>query len=70
MKRVKKTKKKTRCGHKYFQRPDGATVFPYKHGKCLTWDFTCVNTLKDTYLFECAKEAGKAAIGGEKKKDT
>jgi hypothetical protein len=50
-------------------RPDGVTAFPYKHGKCLTWDFTCVNTLQDTFLFECAKEAGKAAIGGEKRKD-
>ena len=35
----------------------------------LTWDFTCVNTLQDTFLFENAKEAGKAAIGGEKRKD-
>ena len=50
-------------------RPDGATAFPYKHGKCLTWDFTCVNTLKDTFIFACAKEAGRAGIGGEKKKD-
>ena len=25
--------------------------------------------MKDTFLFECAKEAGKTAIGGEKKKD-
>ena len=33
------------------------------------WDFTCVNTVKDTFLFECAKESGKAAIGGEKRKD-
>ena len=44
-------------------------VFPYKHGKCLTWDSTCVNILQDTFLFECAKEAGKEAIGGEKRKD-
>ena len=27
------------------------------------------NTLQDTFLFECTKEAGKAAIGGEKRKD-
>ena len=50
-------------------RPDGVTAFPYKQGKCLTWDFTCVNTLQDNFLFECAKEVGKAVIGGEKRND-
>ena len=29
--------------------PDGVTAFPYKHGKYL------VNTICDTFLFECAK---------------
>ena len=48
--------------------PDGVTAFPYKQGKCLTWDFTCINTICDTFLFQCAKEAGKAAVGGEKRK--
>jgi hypothetical protein len=28
-----------------------------------------LSTTKGTFLFECAKEAGKAAIGGEKRKD-
>ena len=49
--------------------PDGVTAFPYKQGKCLTWDFTCVNTISDSYLLECAKEAGKGAAAAEMKKD-
>ena len=48
--------------------PDGVTAFPYKQGKCLTWDFTCINTISDSYLLETAKEAGKAAEAAEKRK--
>ena len=48
--------------------PDGVTAFPFKQGKCLTWDFTCINTICDTFLFQCAKQAGQAAVGGEKRK--
>ena len=36
--------------------------------KCLTWDFTCINTVSDSYLLECAKESGKGAEAAEKKK--
>ena len=49
--------------------PDGVTAFPYKQGKCLTWDFTCVNTISDSYVLECAKEASKGAAAAEYKKD-
>ena len=48
--------------------PDGITHFPYKQGKCLTWDFTCVDTLCDSYVRESAKEAGKAAKMAENRK--
>ena len=41
--------------------PDGITHFPYKQGKSLTWDFTCVDTVCDSYVLDSAKEAGKAA---------
>ena len=29
--------------------PDGMTTFPYKEGKPLAWDFTCVDTVADSY---------------------
>ena len=48
--------------------PDGVIAFPYKQGKCLTWDFTCINTICDSYLFENAKESGKGAEAAKKKK--
>ena len=49
-------------------RPDGVTHFAYKQGKSLTWDFTCVDTLCDSYVHESAKEAGKAAQMAEVRK--
>ena len=49
--------------------PDGVTAFPYKQGKCLTWDFICINTISDSYLLETAKKAGKMALLAEMKKD-
>lgn len=49
--------------------PDGVTVFPYKQGRCLAWDFTCVDTLCDTYIFDSTHEAGKAAKIAESKKN-
>ena len=48
--------------------PDGITHFPYKQGKCLTWDYTCVDTLCDSYVRDTAKEAEKAAKLAETKK--
>ena len=45
--------------------PDGVTAFQYKQGKCLTWDFTCVNTISDSYLLKCAKEPEKGAEAAE-----
>ena len=35
----------------------------------MAWDFTCVDTLCDTYLLESAREAGKAATIAESKKN-
>ena len=32
------------------KRPDGMSLASWKHGKCLAWDFTCVDTLADSYL--------------------
>ena len=49
-------------------RPDGVTAFAVKQGKCVTWDYTCKNTLSDTCLFQNAEKAGQAAIAGERTK--
>ena len=50
------------------KRPDGMSLFPYKEGKLLVWDFTCVDTLANSYLKETSKRAGSAAEKAEKAK--
>ena len=46
-------------------RPDGITTFPYKEGKYLVWDFTCGDTLCQSYVSDTAREPGKAAEARE-----
>ena len=48
--------------------PDGLTLFPYKEGKCLVWDFTCVDTLANSNIKETVKQPGAAAKKAEKLK--
>ena len=50
------------------KRPDGMTLFPYKEGKSLVWDFTCIDTMANSYLKETSKQAGAAAEKAEKSK--
>ena len=50
------------------KRLDGLTLFPYKQGKCLLWDATCVDTLADSYIQLTSKSAGSAAEKAEKLK--
>ena len=50
------------------KRPDGMTTFPFKLGKPLAWDFTCVDTTCASYLQQSATEAGKAAELAEQRK--
>ena len=50
------------------KRPDGLILHPYKEGKCLVWDFTCVNSLAQAYLQESSKRAGEAAEKAERAK--
>ena len=42
-------------------RPDGLTYHSWKEGKQMAWDFTCCDTLCDTYVKSSAKQAGSAA---------
>ena len=52
------------------KRPDGLTLFPWKEGRSLVWDFTCVDTLAPSHIAQTSQEAGKAAEQAEKKKMT
>jgi len=50
------------------KRPDGATVIPWKQGKCLVWDFTCVNTICRSHLSGAALQEGFPSSTAEEKK--
>ena len=50
------------------RRPDGVTVFPFRRGRMLMWDATCVNTYASTHLLDCASTAGAAARAAEDRK--
>ena len=47
---------------------DGLTLFPWSNGKSVIWDYTCRDTLCDTYVPHTSQEAGKAAEMAEKRK--
>ena len=47
------------------RRPDGITVFPFKNGKCLCWDATCVNTYSEGSVNRSAMNPGAAAAQAE-----
>ena len=50
------------------RRPDGLTLFPFKHGKSLTWDATCVDTFTESVLIKSSLEPGAAARDAELRK--
>lgn len=50
------------------KRPDGMSLIPWKYGKPVVWDFTCVDTVAASHLAESSKSAGSAAVSGEKLK--
>ena len=50
------------------KRPDGATLIPWKQGRCLVWDFTCVNTIARSHLGQSASQAGSVSVVAEEKK--
>ena len=50
------------------RRPDGVTVFPFREGKCLAWDATCVDTFSASSLINAAITPGSAADTAEERK--
>ena len=50
------------------RRPDGLTVFPYRDGRSLCWDATCVDTFGATNLPGCTAKVGAAAEAAETRK--
>ena len=54
----------------HWQRPDGATIMPWKCGRVLTWDATCPDTFAPSHSVLATSEAGAVANEAEKKKAT
>ncbi|XP_061713148.1 uncharacterized protein LOC133521996 [Cydia pomonella] len=52
------------------KRPDGMTLIPWKLGRVLVWDATCVDTLAPSHLHGTSAKAGAAAEAAEKLKKT
>ncbi|XP_061706528.1 uncharacterized protein LOC133517297 [Cydia pomonella] len=50
------------------KRPDGMTLVPWKMGRVLVWDATCVDTLAPSHLPRTSAKAGAAAEAAETKK--
>ncbi|KAI5631689.1 hypothetical protein NE865_15601 [Phthorimaea operculella] len=43
------------------KRPDGLTMVPWKKGRCLLWDATCISTFAASHLGRTTRSAGAAA---------
>ncbi|KAL7670101.1 hypothetical protein ACOME3_005039 [Neoechinorhynchus agilis] len=50
------------------KRPDGMTIFPWKEGKCLIWDATCVDSLAPSSRSDAISGPGGAATAAERRK--
>ena len=47
------------------KRPDGATLVPWAHGRCLLWDATTPDTLAPSHIQRSSVQAGSAANSAE-----
>ena len=47
------------------KRPDGVTLLPWRCGRPLIWDFTCIDTVAKSHLRLSAHGAGRAAAAAE-----
>jgi len=56
------------CNRSDGKRPDGLTLIPWRNGKCLLWDFTCVDSVAPSYINKTSKESGLAAKLAENRK--
>lgn len=52
------------------KRPDGLTVLPWSHGRCLVWDFTCPDTLAASHLNRAVLSPGAVANDAESRKSS
>ena len=50
------------------KRPDCCSIGPWKSGRCLVWDFTCVNTYAASYTSNATREARAVATTAEARK--
>ncbi|XP_047997279.1 uncharacterized protein LOC125234903 [Leguminivora glycinivorella] len=50
------------------KRPDGMSLIPWRMGRVLVWDATCVDTLAPSHLHGTTKKAGAAAEAAETNK--
>jgi len=51
------------------KRPDGLTLIPWQHGRCLTWDVTVVDTLAASYTsLSCSSPGAVAEAAATRKK--
>ena len=52
------------------ERPDGLSLFPWKEGKNLVWDYTCSDSLAWSHIQSTSQNAGGSAEQAEKSKLT
>ena len=52
------------------KRPDGMTIFPWRMGKCIVWDFMCSDTFAPSHLEVSSNHFGKVAERAEQAKLT